>query len=44
MAVPPVPNMKPTVDIIIRNGQVRLTALKGMSPAKFDTKNPSTTP
>ena len=44
MAVPPVPNMKPTVATIIRKGMIRLTALKGMSPAKLDTKKPSTMP
>ena len=44
MAEPPVPNISPTVDRIMRNGQARFTAAKGVLPAKLDTKNPSTTP
>ena len=44
MAVPPVPNISPTVDRIIRNGMMRFRAAKGVFPAKLDTKNPSTTP
>lgn len=43
MAVPPVPNINPTVPKIIKNGMARFTALKGISPAKLDTKKPSTT-
>ena len=43
-AEPPVPNMKPTVDSIIRNGIIRLIAANGVLPAKLDTKKPSTTP
>ena len=43
IAVPPVPNINPTVAIIIRNGIIRFTPLNGISPAKFETKNPSTT-
>ena len=38
MALPPVPNMKPTVAIIIRNGKIRFSAAKGVFPAKFETK------
>ena len=43
-ALPPVPNIKPTVDRIISSGKIRFTAAKGVLPAKLDTKNPSTTP
>ena len=43
-AVPPVPNIMPAVERIIKNGMMRLTAAKGVLPAKLETKNPSTTP
>ena len=43
-AVPPVPNIKPTVETIIEKGMMRFTAAKGVFPAKLDTKKPSTTP
>ena len=43
-AVPPVPTMKPSVPNTIRYGMIRLMAVKGVFPAKFDTKIPSTTP
>ena len=43
-ALPPVPNMKPTVPRIIRKGMMKFTAAKGVFPTKFDTKKPSTTP
>ena len=43
-ALPPAPNMKPTVPSIISTGMIKLTAAKGVLPTKFDTKKPSTTP
>ena len=43
-ALPPVPNMKPGQPRIIRTGMMKLTAAKGVLPAKFETKKPSTTP
>ena len=42
-AEPPVPNINPTVVTIIIKGIMRFTDLNGISPAKFDTKNPSAT-
>ncbi len=44
MALPPVPNIKPTAPRIIKNGMIKFTAAKGVFPTKFDTKKPSTTP
>ena len=43
-APPPVPNIKPTQPRIISTGIIKFTAAKAVSPAKLDTKNPSTTP
>ena len=43
-ALPPVPNIKPAHPKIISMGMIKLTAAKGVLPAKLDTKNPSTTP
>ena len=43
-AAPPVPNIKPTQPRIISTGMMKLTAAKGVLPAKLDTKKPSKTP
>ena len=42
-APPPVPNINPKEPRIIRKGIIKFTAVKGVFPTKFDTKNPSTT-
>ncbi len=44
MALPPAPNMKPTVPRISTAGMMRLTAAKAVLPAKLEMKKPSTTP
>ncbi len=43
MADPPVPNISPIVENIIKKGMIKLTAANGVFPAKLDTKKPSTT-
>ena len=43
-ALPPVPIMKPMEPNIMQRGIMRLMAAKGVLPAKFETKIPSTTP
>ena len=43
-ALPPAPNINPTVPSIISTGMIKFTAAKGGLPTKLDTKKPSTTP
>ena len=43
-ALPPAPSIKPIAPSIIKTGIIKLTDLNSSSPAKFETKNPSTTP
>ena len=43
-AEPPAPNIKPNAPSIIINGYMKLSAANSVSPAKFETKKPSTTP
>ncbi len=44
IALPPVPTMKPAELRIMINGMMKFTAAKAVSPAKLETKKPSTMP